>query len=299
MKDHPNPNVQAVSEPHSGPPDLDPSPVDTETPDVNQAAEACQVVEATTRDGQPITFAVHTLARLTSAEQAMLGQVAQAAAERMERENPHGGVLTELMLAAVHAQVVLRDAGKAQRADRLSAAVRAAADVIRAASPALSVPGWPERARRALAVADSAWGDATGDGDANPDYLVALAQSVAYVRDDELAAARTERDNAYMASAGSRELLVAEQAATETLRAELAELRERAETAIDLIDEYDGPHASFEDHPKWAAVREVLRGESEPAAWSCKCGMDVTDMVHTAERCYSAVKLVSEVDGVS
>lgn len=45
--------------------------------------------------------------------------------------------------------------------------------------------------------------------------------------------------------------------------ADLAALRARAEAAIDLIDVYDGPYASFEDHPKWAAVREALRGESE------------------------------------
>lgn len=45
---------------------------------------------------------------------------------------------------------------------------------------------------------------------------------------------------------------------------EQAVLRERAETAIDLIDEYDGPEGSFEDHPKWAAVRDALRASPRP-----------------------------------
>lgn len=111
---------------------LDPSPVDTEAPDVNQGRESCQVVEATTRDGQPITFAVHTVAPLTETEQAMFGQIAQAAAERMRRDDPYGGVITELMQASLRSQLALRSAGASQLADRLSAAVRAGADVIRA-----------------------------------------------------------------------------------------------------------------------------------------------------------------------
>ena len=106
---------------------LDPDRVDEHNP----LDERCQVVEATTADGQPITFAVHTVTPLTSQEQAMLADIAQAAAKRMERENPHGGVITELMLVSVRSRALLRVAGHGDVAHRLGAAVRAAADAIR------------------------------------------------------------------------------------------------------------------------------------------------------------------------
>lgn len=340
---------------------LDPGSVDTETPDVNpDQPDQCQVIEATTRDGQPLTFAVHTLAPLSEAEQAMLGQVAQVAAERMARENPYGGVVTELMLAAVHAQVVLRDAGKAERADRLSAAVRAAADVIRAAKRTEPPVGYREQVRAALAETDSGWGEATGDGDANPDYLDTLTESLVYLRDAELEQARTERETTIRDCAlvllaqrdGVAEALdlprdsdmatlvnaiaelradaAASEASLDYVRTSLIEHMDVADelslpdvlsAAWSVVDERDAARIELAELRKRAVtlpgdwhgrIRDCVNQQtanrlvtlieswrSTPSGWSCKCGMDVTDMVHTTDRCYSATEPITAPVSVS
>lgn len=92
----------------------------------------CFVLAVPTPDGTAATFAVHTVAPLTDAETAMLGDIAQAAIAYDQRVNPHGAVIQELMLVS-RAAIRAMPANPALNPlkDRLRAATNAARDALR------------------------------------------------------------------------------------------------------------------------------------------------------------------------
>lgn len=59
-------------------------------------------------------------------------------------------------------------------------------------NPTSETPDYRGQVLKALAETDSAWGEETGDGDANPAYLDTLTESVVYLRDAEVARLRAE-----------------------------------------------------------------------------------------------------------
>lgn len=81
-------------------------------------------------DAGPVPIRVHGAAPLGEQDAKALGQLVQAATARAEADNPHGAVIQELMLASTWGLAELRKAGRGDLADRLSAAVRAARDLI-------------------------------------------------------------------------------------------------------------------------------------------------------------------------
>lgn len=107
-----------------------------------------------------------------------------------------------------------------------------------------------DQVRAALAETDSSWGEATGDGDASQDYIDTLTESVAYLRDDELA-----------------KTAVAYAAQVAELNAELAGLRERA--VIVLPEDWRGRIRDCVNQPtanRLVALIESWRAAPEPAA---------------------------------
>lgn len=97
------------------------------------AEDTCRVYEATTPDGAAVPTLVLGSDELSEAGQAALGEIVAAAAKWSAENNPHGGVIQELMLASMRSRMVLREAGEGDLADRLAAAVRAARDVLKEA----------------------------------------------------------------------------------------------------------------------------------------------------------------------
>jgi hypothetical protein len=269
--------------------------------DPGRVDDRCQVVEVRLPNGQTVPVSLQAVVPLTEEGQAALGEIVRAAAERMEREHPHAGVIQELMLVSLRSRALLRVAGHADVAARLGAAVRSAIAVIRDQS---EVEGclraelaetresrfrWAEEAARLEAeiaqVAELLAVPTHLLHGPTPPTVVDLARWARAGRDS------FDRRLADLQAEFAKHVEVHDRQLAKAIT-ELAEAKQRVETAIDLIDEYDGPYASFEDHPKWQAVRDTLRGGAS-SGWSCRCGTDETDMVHTPERCYSASEPVT------
>lgn len=287
---------------------LDPDSVDQTFPDANpDQPDVCQVVEVTTRDGRPLTFAVHTLAPLTPGEQAALGEIARAAAERALLDDPHAGVITELMLASMHARRLLRVRSEQDVATRLGLAVKTAADVIRSA--------------RAERVSRFRWAEEAAEADLRAVSEQARANVLAWLH----AEAVWQRDRARAELKNRREVdpghtLPARAAALEgtvdLLTSELAELRERAvplpddwrDRVMDAIGECDG-EVAIELIQSWRAdVPTDAPVSLERAAdatcsvewgvrWSDRKGVDVRDTEADAREHLGAFDGLDDVCG--
>lgn len=190
--------------------------------DPGRVDDRCQVVEVPLASGLSVTVSLRTVAPLSEREQALLGDVVRAVAERMEREHPRAGVVQELMLASLRSRALLRVAGHADVGARLGAVVRSAVSVIRDQS---EVDGcrraelaaeresrfrWAEEAARLdaeLAVERLAHAGTQGERDAGDDFAeqvrgwlgvadetgwaLGVRERIAYLRADAAAAETT------------------------------------------------------------------------------------------------------------
>jgi hypothetical protein len=264
------------------PPDgLDPDRVD----------EPCRVVDVTTADGRTVPVALRTVGPLTERDRAALVDIVQAVVARAERTNPHAGVIQELAASSFQARRVVRDASEPELADRQQRATRAAMDVMRAAQAVeAGLRAEVERWRDAWQRGDRAWAEDRAALDAER-LAHAGTQGERDAARAELALAAAEAEDARN---GGMEIVLELAEA----RAELAGLRERAVILPnDWQSQLDGviEPGDLVGQPDVVALIESWRpAESAPSGWPCKCGTDETDMVHTAERCYSAVEPVPQ-----
>lgn len=126
-------------------------------------------------------------------------------------------------------------------------------------------PSQRDKIRTALTETDSAWGDVTGDGDANPAYIDTLTESVVYLRDAEMEQLRaivslSSPDQQYYPGTKAHAVM----AELAGLRAELAGLRTRIDSALraaqvweDLGQEQTG--TSQQQHDVAKMHRSTLR----------------------------------------
>jgi hypothetical protein len=91
----------------------------------------CRIVEVTVA-GETVPVRVNGAGDLTAEGTAALGEIVSVVATWTAETNPHAGVIQELMLASLHCRVALREARRGDLADRLSAAIQAAREALKA-----------------------------------------------------------------------------------------------------------------------------------------------------------------------